>query len=123
MAFTQSQRNAIRIYLGGPLYGTQVDPRVENAIAAVESLADADLEARVATILTSLATIDEQLLASRSRFKFKRVEDVEFNIGGEVGSLSALGTLFVERLSTIFGLPVIKNPYRGAPNGSVMRHG
>ena len=62
MAFTSSQRNAIRMYLGGPLYGTQVDPAVDNAIEAVELLGDADLEARIVAILTNLAALDTQLL-------------------------------------------------------------
>lgn len=123
MAFTNSQRNAIRMYLGGPLYGTQVDPAVDNAINAVESLADVDLEARIIAVLASLESLDAQLLEARTRFKFRRVEDVEFNVGGEVGNIAQLGTVFVERLATLLGCPVRKNPYRGSGNGALMRHG
>ena len=123
MAFTSSQRNAIRMYLGGPLYGTQVDPAVDNAIEAVELLGDADLEARIVAILTNLAALDTQLLEARTRFKFRRVEDVEFNVGGEVGNIAQLGALFVERLATLLGCPVRKNPYRGSGNGALMRQG
>lgn len=124
MAFTSSQRNAITLYLGGPTTGWQVDLRVRNAIDAVESLHDADLEARIVALLGNLADIDAQLLSSRTRYKFKRVEDVEYNIGGEVGSLVSLGNLLLGRLSTALACPIITNPYaRNGSAGGVMRHG
>lgn len=123
MAFTSSQRNAITLYLGGPTTGWQVDMRVRNAIDAVESLHDADLEARIVALLGNLADIDAQLLSSRTRYKFKRVEDVEYNIGGEFGSLTALGNLFLQRLSTALACPILTNPYRASAPGGVMRHG
>jgi hypothetical protein len=67
--------------------------------------------------------IDAQLLSSRTRYKFKRVEDVEYNIGGEFGSLTALGNLFLGRLSTALACPILTNPYRASAPGGVMRHG
>lgn len=121
--FTNLERNRIYIYLGASRVGAQVDPRVKNAIDAVEALGDTDLENQVRVILGYLAELDSQLLSGASKAKYKKVEDVEYNVGGLTGNLTQLANIFVQRLALIFGVEVLVNPYGGRVNGSVMRHG
>ena len=68
MAFTELERANIRKYLGFPSLFKQFQPRLENAMNSVQSVADggqmptADTENNIRLVLTQLANVDTQLV-------------------------------------------------------------
>lgn len=109
MAFSERDRVDIRLYLGfGSLY-LQLDPRLENAITAVQSVADggtrpsSDTENQVKDIILELKDIDERIIALRDQqAATELVGEVRLDAARETSRLRAEGRIYVHRLARIF---------------------
>lgn len=123
MALSADRRQQLRLYLGYPSTGFQVDRVLENAMNAVDSQARPELEAMIGVGLDECIAIDAQITSGRAREKYKQIEDVHYNVGGELAGLRSRGSMHVRRLATLVGAPVHQDPFTGSPMGGLMRHG
>lgn len=126
MALTNAQKVSCRYWLGysGRFY--QVDSALEQAMAAI---ADADLEARIAAVLTELDALDAKRADVRSRAGIRQVDEIVFQDGKAAGldAIRTEGTMLVGRLAALFGVDVRRNPFSASVatggGGAYMRQG
>lgn len=124
MALTDAQETAVYKWLGSTPMWRQVNPAIRNALLALRNFADVNLEASIAAELTALDDIDAKMVTGSNRLKFKRVEDVEFNVGGELVELRNQGRMHVGRLANLLGVSVVRDVFSGGGAlGGVMKHG
>lgn len=106
MAFSEADRVQIRIYLGfGSLYW-QADPRLENAITALQSVADggtrptSDAELAAKGIVTELGDIDSRIRALRDQQAATEVVgELRLDAAREQQRLCTEGRRYVHRLA------------------------
>lgn len=124
MSLTAAQETEVYKWLGATPMWRQVDPSIRNALLSLTTFADVNLEALIAAELTALNDIDAKMVTAANRLKFKRVEDVEFNVGGEIVELRAQGRMHVQRLARLLGVTVRADVFSGGGAlGGVMKHG
>lgn len=106
MAFSEADRVKIRIYLGfGSLY-LQVDPRLENAITAIQSTADggtrptSDAEMAAKATIVELVDIDARIKALREQqAATELVGEMRLDAAREAQRLRQEGRTLVHRLA------------------------
>jgi hypothetical protein len=106
VAFSEADRVQIRLYLGfGSLY-LQADPRLENAITALQSVTDGgtrptnDAELVAKGILTELADVDSRIKALRDQQAATEVVgELRLDAAREQQRLCTEGRRYVHRLS------------------------
>lgn len=104
--FTELDRVKIRTYLGfGSLY-LQVDPRLENAITALQSVADGgtrptdDAETMAKGYITSLESIDDAIAALRvQQGAVELTGEMKLDASREMVRLRSEGRTVVHRLA------------------------
>lgn len=124
MALTNAQKVSIRYWLGYSGRFFQTDSVLEQAMSSVD---DADFEAQIATVLSSLSTIDGQCTTARANAGLKQVDEVVFQDGNN-SSLRGLleeGSMMVGRLAAMLAVPVRHNPFSTStgPQCGYMRQG
>lgn len=117
MAFTETQRASIRMYLGFQSRYYSTDTILEHSMDAIGATAEA--QARAEGELTALADIDSRLSGSYGRLKAEQLEDgVRLPGAMEIGMLRSEGRRHVGRLSVIFGV----SPKHDVFSGSAPAH-
>ncbi len=121
MAFTETQRVAIRTWLGWSERFHQTNSALEQAMNAVEGVAEA--QANVEVILTELDSIEVALKDARNRLKASKVGSIDLN-KNEVPFLRSEGRRWVGKLARRFGVRVMGDPFSaGLPSeGNLMRY-
>ena len=104
MAFTEAQRVKIRLYLGWSARFHQFDSRLEQAMNAVDTLADTETE--VEAILADLATIETELADAHGRLKAMKVGSIDLPGHKEIQALRSEGRRHVGRLAATLGVEV-----------------
>ncbi len=124
MSLTNAQKVSIRYWLGYSGRYFQTDTVLEQAMAAID---DADLEAQIATVLSSLTTIDAGRTDARASGGLKQADEVVFQDGNNssLRSLIEEGSMLVGRLATMLGVPVRRNAFSTStgPHCGLMRQG
>lgn len=124
MALTNAQKVSIRYWLGYSGRYFQVDSSLEQAMTGVD---DADLEAQIATVLSSLSTIDGQRTTARANAGLKQVDEVVFQDGNNASLRAVLeeGSMMIGRLAAMLDVPVRRNAFSTStgPQGGYMRQG
>lgn len=124
MALTNAQKVSIRYWLGYSGRYFQTDTVLEQAMAAID---DADLEAQIATVLSSLTTIDGERTNARATSGLKQVDEVVFQDGNNsyLRGLLEEGSMLVGRLAAMLGVPVRRNAFSTStgPQCGYMRQG
>jgi hypothetical protein len=121
MAFTDTQKDQIRKYLGYPAGYYQYNTPLEGMMDKVGGIAVE--QASVEAILTELATVDAALADSGTTTTvsgaLKRADDIEFYPAGSSSTMGAIGAMnrgrmLVERLRQRFGVEIMGD-YFGTP--------
>lgn len=119
MAFTVAERVQIRMYIGFSNIFLQQDPRLENAITAVQSIADGgvqpttDAEAMVRAILVKLTSNDASIdaLADFSGATAADKGDAEIDAAREQARLQSVGRMYIARLCRMFDTYPVADVY------------
>lgn len=124
MALSATLRQQLRLFLGYPSVGLQVNRILENALDAVDAKNSPELFAMIDAEMGEVLAIDAQLATARGKLRFKRVEDVEFNlVGAEIAQLKASALFHVQRLGTLLSVPIAQNPFSASTGSNAMRWG
>lgn len=121
MAYLESDRVAIREYLGFASLFLQADPRLESAITASQSVADggtrptSDTEMRAKAIVTKLQAVDAAIDALIPAMGTGSVDEVKLDTAREDARLRADGRRWVHRLARIFDTYPRSDVYSSAP--------
>jgi hypothetical protein len=111
MAFTETQRAQVRLYLGWPARFWQMNSRLEQAMNAMATHAE---EETICTgLLTSLAAIDTAITASYTRMKAAAVGDITLRGSGELMDLRSEGRRLSGRLAATLGVDVQHDVWSG----------
>lgn len=109
MAFTESDRVQIRQFLGYSALWLQADPRLESAIANIQSVADGGTrpdtssEVQAKAIVTKLQLIDTAMDTLVIQQGATRVQNkMELDSAREMSRLRSLGRQYVHRLARMF---------------------
>lgn len=103
--FTESDRVSIRNYLGFGALWLQADPRLENAITTVQSVADggtrpdSSTETAIKAVITDLQTIDARLKDLWIQMQAGAVDEVKVNPARGAALLRSEGRRLVHRLA------------------------
>lgn len=112
MAFTDTQRAQVRLYLGWPARFWQSDSRLEQAMNSIDDKAE---ELTICTgLLTSLADIDTRLTACYTRLKALAVGKITLPGQGELMALRSEGRRFAGRLASTLGVAVRHDVWSGS---------
>jgi hypothetical protein len=112
VAFTDSQRAAVRLYLGWPARFWQMNSRLEQAMNAIESQAE---EVTVCTgLLTELAAHDTRITACYGRLKAMKVGSIELTGHGELMALRSEGRRLSGRLAATLAVDVQHDVWSGS---------
>jgi len=125
VSFTDTQKVAIRRYLGFPLGFYSYNPLFEGMLDKIGGVPEE--KAAVETVLTELATIDALIAASgassSSMGSLKKADDVEwYNTTTESNTASVnapqRGRMLINRLAAVFGLKTSDLPSLYFSSGS-----
>lgn len=119
MALTDTQKAAVRLYLGYP-DGSRGGPGdLERAMDGLSAAGQTVVEG----LLTSLAAIDTKLSSSWDRQKVTRAEEITFAGPEELRALRGEGGRVASRLAAALGVPIASNPFamQGSPSGVARR--
>lgn len=109
MAFTATQKAAIRYYAGWAGAGFQFDTRLEGAMSAIESVPAHEAQITNALngsppgLLALLQDIDARITAALGRLKAAKVGSIELN-PAEMYELRRIGRQYATRLCSILGV-------------------
>ena len=116
MAFTEAQKESIRMYLGFPAGYDADNTRLEEAMDEVG--ASATQQATVEAILTKLSAVDAALAAtggsSSTMGPLKKADDVEwYDVKDGVSAISPIefGEMLIAQLAQRFGYSVDELPF------------
>lgn len=133
MAFTEPQRVKVRFYLGWSARFHQHDSRLEQAMNAIDVLADT--QTQVELVLTDLDDLVTKLKDSYDRLKAMKVGSIELPGKNEVALLRSEGRRNVGGLAAILGVEVRQDVFGSGRyrhfatsgglggGGNVMQHG
>ena len=115
-AWTESEKSNIRAYLGFPALFHQQEPRLENAINSVQSVADggvlptSDTQERMRTVLSQLSNVDTKITALYCQFQVLEVSNPKTRLD----AIRAAFYLKMEgrRLITQLAIPLGTKPFR-----------
>lgn len=121
MAFTEADRVSIREYLGFGSIFLQADPRLENAITAVQSVADggtrptSDAENALKALITRLKAIDTSLDALNDQSGATSVDEIKLDAARETYRLKMHARSLVHRLARILDTYPRSDIYSASP--------
>jgi hypothetical protein len=113
MAFTETERVQIRLYLGWSGRFYQFDSRLEQAMNAVS----AETEVIVKAALAECQSFDEQIQAAPKRFKAAQVGSITLQGATELALLRSCGRAHVGRIAATLGVEVKHDVFSGAAPG------
>jgi hypothetical protein len=116
MAFTGSEKQQIRQYLGYSELFKDIDPRLESQMNDIGNAADQSAATRVRAHLTDLADVDTRLKNALDNLTLTKAEDVNFRGPEELEALRDHGRNVVQRMAIIFELEP-KRDYYGSGAG------
>lgn len=114
-AFTTLQRVDIRMYLGFDALYLDVDKRLENAMNAVQAVADGGTRpdssevTRITTFLTELNAIDAKMGASVDNAMAAKVDELEVDYARRYVMQVKRCRLLVSKIATILGVRIMKD--------------
>ncbi len=117
MAFTDTQKAQIRMYMGWGARYLQTDDALRRAYDSVGNNGGAD-QVLVEAQLTECARVDAALLAAEARIKASKVGPIELN-AIEIDNLRDKGRTAVARMARIFGVEVRGDAF--GPSGPTER--
>lgn len=121
MAFTEADRVQIRKYLGAAGIFLQAWPRLENAITAVQSVADGgtrpdnSTEVDVKAIVAKLQEVDCQLDQLDSVYMAATVDELKVDPFRAQIALRTRGRMLVTRLATHFDTRPLRDVFSSTP--------
>lgn len=130
MAFTETDRVAIRGYLGYPQIWLQADPRLESAMTNIQSISDGGTrpnpspsaaEVAAKALVTNLQAIDASLLNLSTFNGGTVVDEVQADFAREDLRLRQMGRMFCSRLADIFDTQVAKDVFSASPPADEFR--
>jgi hypothetical protein len=105
MAFSEAERVQVRRWLGFPAIFQQAEPRLENALTSVQSIADGgsrpdnSTEVAIRGYLTTLATIESQELSLLTQMQALKADNIGIDpVRGMMG-LRQIGRRYVRHLA------------------------
>lgn len=111
MAWTDTQKANVRLYLGWPARFWQTDSRLEQAMNAINDKAE---ELAICTgLLTDLADIDTKITACYTRLKALRAGKIQLPGTGELAALRSEGRRLSGRLAATLGVAVRHDCWSG----------
>lgn len=108
MAFTDTEKATIRMYMGWSARFGQTDTALERAMSAIETQPADETLARIH--LAELARIDAAITACEARFKADQVGTIKLS-QSELSRLRSRGEERVGRLATLFAVEVRNNAF------------
>lgn len=133
MAFAESDRVQIRLYLGYPQIWLQADPRLESAITNIQSISDGGTrpnpspsaaEVQALSLVTQLQGVDTALTALNGLVGVTEATgDAKLDTAREDARLRAAGRMLVNRLSAIFDTVPGRDVFSVAPEDGGGRPG
>lgn len=111
MAFTETQKASIRMYLGYSARFLQFDDALERAMDTVGN--HAPTQAQIEACLTEAARVDAAIQAAEGRLKAEEVGSITLN-KAEIEQLRDRGRQNIGRMARAFGVPVRGDAYSGA---------
>ncbi len=129
MPLGATRRQKIRLYLGYPFIGRQLERTCENALNVFDTFEAPEAElyavalAQVDEAIAQIEAVRASIVTALARAKYKRVEEIEYNVGGELAQLRTTGDLYVAQLSLLLGCPVRQNPFHPGMSDNRMRQG
>ena len=116
MAFTDAQKVSIRNYLGFSENFHQINTRLESMLIDLPIRSPA-AEALAISILAQLAAIDAaNQTTALTGVKFKKAEDVEWNLGA-FQQRQDYGRSLIQRLAILFEVTPMEDYYGAAGGG------
>ncbi len=112
MPFSESEKAAVRRYLGFPSVYRASNPRLENAMDVVGAQPEVVLQ--VQSDLSGIAQIEANLLALLPSAGVKKVDEIEFFDGGQQKAMKDEGRRLCGRLSTTMGVPLVGDAFGGS---------
>jgi hypothetical protein len=109
--FTETERSAIRKWLGYPARFWDIYPQLQLALNAMDAATEED-RTTVRAVLTALDAIDTSLTDAHNRLKASVVGSIVLN-SGEIGALRSEGRRHVGRLAALLSCPVLRDPFSG----------
>lgn len=123
MAFIESDRVQIRIYMGYSALWLQLDPRLESAITNVQAIVDGgtrpdnSTELAIKSVITKLQLIDSQIdLLAQHQGATRADQDVSIDDARELSRLRSVGRQYVHRLSRFFDSAPRADVFSQAPD-------
>jgi hypothetical protein len=114
MALDETQRAAIRHYLGWSERFFQFDSRLEGAMNALDMRPAA--EANVVSWMGLLSTLDAQIVDQRDRLKVVKLGTITLDGTRELANLRGTGQQIVGWISATLGIPIQHDVYSpGSP--------
>lgn len=102
MAFTPSEKQQIRQFLGFSELFHDIDTRLETQLIRIGDAADQSAKERVSTLVVSLNDIDTRLVGALDNLTLEKAEDVTFRGEQELEGLRKQGRMFIQQLSILF---------------------
>ena len=124
MAWVESDRVNIRLYLGFSALFLQANPRLESAITASQAIVDGgtrpdnSTETLARSIITELQGVDTKLDNLDPLMGGTKVDEAEVDAARETARLCAKGRRYVHRLARIFDTAPIADVFSSAAIGS-----
>lgn len=78
---------------------------------AVDAQGRPELETMIEAELDACIQVDADIRSALARMKYKQVEDVHFNVGGELYAVASRGMMHVRRLGNLVGCEPRGNPF------------
>jgi hypothetical protein len=119
-AFTPAEKVSFRLYLGYSSLFHQFEPRLENAIRAIQSqadggaLPDSSTADKARSILTELAAVDAQLVDTQTYSEAYAVDEIKVDYIRKGYYLRAEGRRLIGHLAIILGCKPFRDYYSGA---------
>lgn len=113
MAFTDTEKHKIRLYMGMPRLFAQANSILENCIRAIEGLSAIDGGAAEADISASLVLLDNinNLLTANTNLMLATevVGEVKFDAGRQAMLLRSEGRKLINRISIPLGMRPVRD--------------
>lgn len=120
-AWTETEKANLRAYLGYPSLFHQYEPRLENAITAVQSTADGGAlsssatQDRMRSVLTQLATLESKITELQCSYSIMEAgtDNVRLDAGRALFLLRMEGRRLIGQLSIPLGTRPIRDYFTG----------
>lgn len=122
-AWTEAEKANLRAYLGFPSLFANYEPRLENAITAVQSTADGGAlsssatQDRMRSVLTQLATLESKMTELQCSYSIMEAgtDNVKLDAGRALFLLRMEGRRLIGQLSISLGTRPIRDYFTGVP--------